>query len=303
MRHLLTIAAVATAFAYMPDLQAQPRAGRRTVPGRGRGRVNTTPPPQAQKPNPVDMCQSRRAVLDSEDQRFEDDLALLAGINAEITQLKLRIKDLEAQRNGLNSNVNRERARLRDKRRSYERECKSNENCSQYEKLTIDLGRQNKPIEDDINRVRDELTRSQREISDLSRTIDPLRREYAALQCNNLIPGETAQSTIDRCGAVFSDWNRLQAALNRHNTRIPALQSRYQQLLAQADQIERRAKDYETYLARNCKTSPQLTTVRKYHGVKDRAQKLHNELDDLANEVTRLRGIRITVEPKTKGSR
>ena len=297
MRHLLAIAAIAAAFAYLPELQAQPRAGRRTVPGRGRGRTNTTPPPQAKKPNPVDMCQSRRAVLDSEDQRFQDDLALLAGINAEVTQLKQRIKELEAQRNGINASVNRERARLRDKRRSYERECKSNENCGQYEKLAIDLERQNKPVDDYINRVRDELTRSQRDISDLGRRIEPLRREYASLQCNNLIPGETAQSTIDRCSNIFSDWNRLQSDLNRHNTRLPALRSRYQQLLAQADQIERKAKDYETYLARNCKASPQLTVVRKYRGVKDRAEKLHRELDNLANEVTRLRGIRITVEP------
>ena len=63
--------------------------------------------------------------------------------------------------------------------------------------------------------------------------IEPLRREYQSKGCNRLVAGQTAQSTIDRCTAIFSDWNRLQADLNAQNSRLPHLRSRYQQLLAQ----------------------------------------------------------------------
>ena len=98
--------------------------------------------------------------------------------------------------------------------------------------------------------MRSEISNRSSESAQLRREIDPLRHEYKKLSCNNLVPGSTAQSTIDRCAAIFSQWNRLQARVNQLNNHLAALKSRYQRLISQLQNIESRGKNYETYLSR-----------------------------------------------------
>ena len=76
------------------------------------------------------------------------------------------------------------------------------------------------------------------------------------------------------------------------------LKSRYQRLLSQLQNIEARGKNYETYLAKNCTSSPQLAKVRGYGAVRMRAEKLGAELDRLIDDASKLRGIEITVTPR-----
>ena len=60
--------------------------------------------------------------------------------------------------------------------------------------------------------------------------------------------------------------------------------------------VESGGQAYESYLAANCTKSPQLQTVRRYRGVRERAEDLHKELDKLVKDVTQTRSVRITIE-------
>ncbi len=275
---------------------AQPKAMRR--PSRSsRGR---TPPPKKAPPVApkvdVAMCGSRQAVMENEQRRLDDRKANLAGIEAEIEQLTRRLDDLQRRRAQLSGQVAASKVHLEYKRATYGNECREAVNCGQYENFVSEMERQNKPAEQAMNRIRDEISQSRKDVSGLRRRIEPLRREYQSKSCNRLQPGRTSQSTIDRCTSIFSEWNRLQSDLNHHNNRLPILRSRYQQLAAQLKSTEQRAKGYEEYLSRNCKKSPKLGVVRRYRSVHSRASKLNDELNRLIDDVKSLRNIRITVD-------
>jgi chromosome segregation ATPase len=243
------------------------------------------------------ICPGRRAVIANEQNRLDDQRAALAGVGAEIDALKRRLDELERQRLDLIKTVARSEVRYEDKLATYRGECEQSESCDQYEKMAGDLDTGNSPVQTALAQVKTDIQGSMKEVALLRTRIEPLRKEYDQLRCTNLVPGETAQTTIDRCSSIFSEWNRLQADLNQQNNRLPVMRSRYEQLTAQLRSTEARAKDYEEYLARNCKSSQKLTVVRGYRGVTDRARALERELDQLVQEVTNLRGIRITVSP------
>jgi len=237
-------------------------------------------------------------VLAQEQRRLDASQSDLAGVDSELEALKQRMAQLTNERNALQRRMDSQERRVSALKKSYDKECTKNETCEQYETLVTTLDKQSSEVEKEMAIVRTDMTTSRTEINNLQREIDPLRTEYASLKCNDMVPGETSQETIDRCAAIFSQWNRLQARVNQLNSRLSELRSRYQQLLSQLRSIESRGKNYETYLASNCSSSAKLVTVRGYGGVRQRAEKLGKELDDLIHDATKLRGIEITVTPK-----
>lgn len=289
MTRILSVLALGAVTSFSAAASAQPRASRRPLPPATA--PSAAPPADAS----ATMCMSRRAVIGNEQNKLEDQRAALAGVSAEIDALKRRIDELERQRVDLIGTVARSEVRLETKLAGYRTECEQSESCEQYEKMAADLESSTNPVEQALEGVKNEIAAGAREVGVLRGRIEPLRKEYASLKCNNMVPGETAQTTIDRCTAIFSEWNRLQADLNQQNNRLPILRSRYEQLAAQLKSTEQRAKGYEEYLTRNCKASQKIQVVRRYQGVHDRARALAHELDALAEQVTSLRGVRISV--------
>lgn len=246
------------------------------------------------------MCAARQSIVAQEEQRRDAFLADLTGIDTEIAQLRRQLEELSRRRSDVKRMVDTYTHRAANAKDSYERDCAATQDCGQYDALAGQLEQQNSSVEGQLNTVRGSIDASRRDIGDLKRQIEPLQREYQHLRCNNMVPGETAQATIDRCSAIFSEWNRLQADLNAQNQRLPALKARYEQLLTELRNIENRARGYEKYMASNCKSSPKIDTMRRYGqgGVRKHAEDLGRALDDLIDEVTKLRGVRITVEAK-----
>jgi chromosome segregation ATPase len=243
-----------------------------------------------------DICTGQGAVLAEEQQRLESYRAERAGVDGEMSELRRRLSDLERRQRDLATLVQTQKRRVDKASQVYKANCERSETCTQYEEKAGILERQADPVEKELSHVHQEISRTQSEVKALEGQIDPLRREYQSKGCGQLVPGQTQQSTIDRCSAIFSDWNRQQTDLNRHSNRLPELKRRFEQLLTRLASIESRAKGYETYLARNCSRSSKLVRLRGYGGVHRRAQTLGKELDRLIGDVTRLRGIRITVE-------
>ncbi len=292
MRNALASIAVVCAVMIAATAFAQPRPSRRRAPTR---RGSTSKPPPDKGPDPR-VCRSREAALQNDQRRLDEWKARVAGISSEIRTLRDSIKRLDTERTSLQRSIGPTETRVAQQKKTFDEQCKANEDCSRYERMAQDLGRRTKPTEDAMDRMRQEISATRTDVANLRRTIEPLRNEYNQKKCNKLVPGETSQETIDRCTAIFSEWNRVQGDLNRQNDRLARLQSTYQSLYTQLKSAETRAKGYETYLAKNCAKSKELQTVRRYSGVRQRAEALHRELDQVVRDVTKLRGIRITVE-------
>ena len=261
------------------------------------------PPPRPgarPAPPPADpqACVARRSVLTNEEKRLESIKADMAAADTEMAQLQRRLDELKRQRDDAQRSLPMQSSRVKTMGDMYRRDCQANESCEMYEQQAAALDNQGDGIEAELNAMRTEIEQNQNGIGPLEQRIEPLQREYAQRQCNNLVPGETDQASIDRCSAIFSDWNRLQADLNRQNTRIPTLKSRYQQLATELQNIETRANGYEQYLSRNCSASPETAKMREYPERRRRAQGVGAELDHFVADLTRLRGIKITVAPR-----
>ncbi|MEK7704720.1 MAG: hypothetical protein AAB426_07140 [Myxococcota bacterium] len=278
------------------DAGAQSKAIRRRMPP-------TTPPgKEAQAPRPDErkgpdprLCASRLAILNGERQRYDQQRAELTSVDAEIAELQRRMGELSTRRRDLQQQSDTYERRLSAADSLYKRECSAAEGCDTYVRQVGDLERQTAPLQADLQRVSDDIAVARRDVDSLSRQIEPLQREYGERRCGNMVAGETEQVTIDRCMAIFSDWNRYQADLNRQTARLADLKARYQQSVAELRSLETRATGYRTYMERNCASNRETQVVRDYGRVQRNAEQLGRELDQLVDSVTRLRGVRITI--------
>ena len=248
------------------------------------------------RPANANICSARRSAMEQEQEKLDDYRANITAINVEIAELNRRIRELRAQAKNARRQSKAQEQRVNRIKGVYERECKNTENCTQYEQTATNLERQSRPVESNLANVRREIQRTRTETGGLQRRIRPLQNEYRAKKCANQVPGQTAQATIDRCYAIFSEWNQLQGSLNRHNSRLPQLKTQYERYLAQLTSIENRAQQIEAYLARNCKASPKVKTIRKHRSVKENARQLGVELDKLIRDVANLRKAKITIQ-------
>lgn len=308
MRRFILATTVISITAFAATALAQPRAlrRRRGPPPKSAPPARGTPakpaPPARGKPAPDlnKICRARRAILTQDEQRRDRYQSDLVGIDVEMIQLRRQLDELTHKRNDTKKLVSTYNVRVANAERSYKKGCSANTNCDQYDTLADSLDRQTQDVETQLGSVRTDIDRTRRDIDVLRDRIEPLRREYHNLRCNNMVPGETAQSTIDRCSSIFSEWNRLQSDLNRHNRTLPILKSRFEQLLAELRTIESRARGYETYMTRNCRSSSKVVVMHNHSqgGVRKRAESLGRELDKLIDDVTKLRGVRITIAPR-----
>lgn len=273
---------------------AQPKALFRPV-GKPDSRGNDRDKDKDKDKDNSRMCHARRNILSNEEKRYESTQAEVAGLEAEIASLQRRLDEIKRQRDDEKRTLATLEKRYKKANDMYQKECGSSNSCTTFETDASDLSRRSDEVEKDLDVVRSEIRENKTEISRLEKRIAPLQREYSDKQCNNLVPGETDQTVIDRCSAIFSDWNRMQGDLNRSNNRVPALRSRYESLLAELKNLEKRAGTYESYLAKNCSDSKETAKMRGFGARRERAQSVGQELDSLISDITKLRGVKITV--------
>lgn len=241
-------------------------------------------------------CSTRRSILENEQEKLDGYRANLTGINVEINQLKKRLRELRSQAKAVKRQSKAQSSRVSRIKKVYERECKKSENCSQYEQTATNLENQSRPVEENIATVRKEIRQTRQDINTLQKRIQPLQTDYTQYRCSNQVPGRTSQATIDRCYSIFSEWNQLQALLNRHNARLPQLKTEYERYMAQLTNIENHAKRIEVYLARNCQQSPKTKTISSHKKVRQNAQQLGSDLDRLIKDINKLKKLKITVQ-------
>jgi len=264
----------------------------------------TTPPPKTlasrkKLREQSESCNSRKAVLDQERQRFDHYNADLNSVNAEIIQLQRRLRELSSRSKHLKSQVSAQKSRVTRIERTYREECRETENCAQYERTAQSLERRERQLGSNLDQASDEIRSTRSDIGRLKRRLTPLQAQYRNRKCDRLVPGKTSQSTIDHCSTLFSEWNRLQSSLNRHNSRLSGLRAEHERIITELTSLDRRAKQINTYISRHClgsQSTLKVLDVKKRKGLRDRAHNLGRELDRLLDDISKLRKIEITIQ-------
>ena len=250
--------------------------------------------PQLQLSSEQKACMSRAAVLGQEQRRLDDYKSELIGVQTEINQLQRRLRELRSHQQETKRQLSNQDRRVRKIQAAYEKQCKKNENCDQYEAQASTIERQSKPTENAIDRIRKEILDTHKTMAQLQKQIAPLRQRYTQNKCQSLVPGQTTQQTIDICYTTMGDWNTLQQTLNRHSDRLPQLRSSYKRHLSRLDSLNKRASAIESYLAKNCKGSPKVKSMSRFGEVRQRAMRLGQDLDALTKTLSTLRKERLT---------
>lgn len=275
---------------------AQPQASRRRGPP-PKAQTQPAPPAQAKSnANNKQLCESRQAILEREQRQLERFQADAAGIDAEMAELRRRLAELEREKAQTDRSVATLTGRINNLEQVIKSDCQDGRCDQMYTSVTA-LDNRTSEIEKQMSQVGKDIATSRVETSKLERQIEPLRKEYASKSCNNLVPGSTSQTTINRCSTIFSEWNRLQMALNGQNRRLGDLRRLYQQLYNELNNVGQRAESYASFITTQCKDKGRKPhKMRNYATVRSNAQKMGRELDDLINTVARLRGIHISVQ-------
>lgn len=260
--------------------------------------ATTTPAPAPAAPDNSAMCSRKRSINDQEKRRLDSMKAELAGTDSEIVALRARIDELTRRRDNMRGSVRALENKVERDEKQLQKECTKDETCERYEHSSVELDARSAQIETELANVRNEIGQNAGQVTDLRRRIEPLQKEYSEKRCNNLVPGETEQSTIDRCAAIFSDWNRLQGDLNRLNNRTPDLKNRYEALLSELRNIESRGQAIDGYIASRCQGSKQVGAQKNVTRRREGAQSVGQELDRLIEDIRTLRGMQITVTVK-----
>ena len=235
-------------------------------------------------------CKSLKYRIRKDKQRVRTIDRQLQSIERQLSDLERRRRQLE-QRKGVLLRVRAEtNSRLNMEQDQFKSSCG----------ICNTLKRRAKNLSADINRVLDRIAVVEQRLRNISNEVHGLevmlpqiRSEYQNLNCSNLVAGETAQSTIDRCSALFSRWNKIQAKINDLKRSIRRLSRRYSRLMSRLEHLENQLGNVYARLQRSCSGNPEIANVgvllkagKKYKGLK-------TDLNDLGVRLKRAGRIKL----------
>jgi len=151
--------------------------------------------------------------------------------------------------------------------------------------------------------LRMQIRQRSADVTRLNAAVDRIETTYAQLGCDNLVPGQTANSTIDRCTNLFKEWNDLQTDTNTLKKSVAALQGRYQRVI-------RKMRAFSVDLARltkqmrdACSHSSRIADLDALEKEHDGYRSLKDEINDVSSKVRKFRRLKIVkpvIRPKPK---
>ena len=245
---------------------------------------------------PANNCVVERSIMMNHQQQLDNARAEMAGVDSEMQTLRRRMDDLERRRQELSMQTQNYQQQYSAANAAYGQRCAASESCSDYETRVAQLAMESRPLQDQMSTMRNEINNEQNGMGNINGQTNSLRNEYAQRNCANMVPGQTSQEDIDRCSQIFSEWNRMQMAVNQSNSRLPTLRSRYEQLAMQQDSINRRAQDLRSNMNRMCNGNPHINDLNQYATVMRDASAMHDQLERLAADAARLAQVRINAQ-------
>jgi chromosome segregation ATPase len=246
---------------------------------------------------PFERCEKQKTDVTALKARVTDLDNQNAPLEIKIQKVQKRLRDLETQR----ADRMREKASLlqqvRMAERDVERMCSSFRQCETLDNRIDDLKRRSAPMAEAMRKLLDEIRERNTDSARINQEVDKIESTYKQLNCDELVAGQTAQTTIDRCNSLFSDWNRLQTDVNRMQDSAQAFRNRYtqenRQLVAMSQEINRLL----TQMRASCGHSTRLSELEGLDREHQGYSAVKKDIDDMDSNVKRVRAMRV-IQPK-----
>lgn len=223
----------------------------------------------------------------------------IGAIDQKIEKIRRRLQEFEGRR----AAKQREKAELLQNiaRREAElnRTCSGLRECERMEREIDRLRQRHEAVASTLRAIQTEIRDRSIEVNRLNGEVDRIENSYRQLNCDNLVPGQTDQATIDRCSALFSDWNRMQTDINRLSDSLRDLRNRYNQVAGQLAGITGEIARLLARMRGPCGHSPRLAELETMERDGNAFGSIRTDLDDMDRKVQRFRGLKV-IQPKMK---
>jgi chromosome segregation ATPase len=227
----------------------------------------------------------------------------IANVNDQIRDLMQQMAELRRKRTSKQGQKTALSRKIRAEEASYKRMCSALSQCEAYERKIDRLKARMAPMGERLRRIREEIRQRSADVTRLNAAVDRIETTYGQLGCDNLVPGQTADSTIDRCNNLFKEWNGLQTDINGLKKSVAALHGRYQRVI-------RKMRAFSVDLARltkkmrdTCSHSARIADLDALEKEHDGYRALKDEINDVSTKVRKFRRLKIVkpvIRPKPK---
>lgn len=249
-------------------------------------------------------CENRKGEIQTMKDQVKQIDNEIANVNDQIRDLMQQMADLRRKRTSKQGQKTALQRKIKAEESSFKRMCSALSQCDAYDRKIDRLKARMAPMGERLRKIREEMRERSNEMVRYNQAVDRIENSYAQLGCDNLVPGQTADSTVDRCTALFKEWNGLQADINSLKRSVAALQGRYQRII-------RKMRAFSVDLARltkqmreACSHSARIADLDALEKEHNSYRKLKDELNDVSTQVRKFRRLKIVkpvIRPKKKG--
>jgi chromosome segregation ATPase len=230
-----------------------------------------------------ERCEKQKTVMAA----YEENATQL---NTDLLNINKQIKELQAKKSNLTKEIVVLKKMINKEKANSKKMCAPLKQCTIHEGKIEKLKDKIAPLAEELKKIRDEIHRRNTNSATLNQEVEKIETSYQQTNCDTLVAGETAQTTIDRCNELFTKWNVLQKRINSLKTSVAKLRTKYQKVM-------RKMKLHAGVLARltkqmrqNCSHSAKIAVVDDI----EKEQKSFQSLkDDIAKFDSRLKKIRL----------
>jgi chromosome segregation ATPase len=248
-------------------------------------------------------CENRKAEIQTMNDQIKQIDNEIANVNDQIRDLMQQMADLRRKRTSKQGHKTALQRKIRAEEASFKRMCSSLSQCDAYERTIDRLKARLAPMGERLRKIREEIRARGADLTRHNQAVDRIENSYAQLGCDNLVPGQTADSTIDRCTNLFKEWNDLLTDINTLKRSVAALQGRYQR-------VARKMRAFSVDLARltkqmreACSHSTRIADLDALEKEQDDYRKMKDDLNDISSRVRKFRRLKIVkpvIRPKKK---
>jgi len=246
-----------------------------------------------------ERCEKKKAEIEKMEQdvrRIESDMV---NIDTQMRELQRRQADLRRDKSAKARQKSSLLQRIKSEQARRARMCRPLQQCESYERKVENLRSRMGPANEKLRRIRDEMHKKGSDIEKLSREVNRIENSYSQLACDNLVPGQTSQTTIDRCSDLFSSWNKLQADINTLRNWLRSLRNRYQQVMRQMRAYQTELASLQRKMRQACAHSDRLAELEQIEKEQHGYRSMRDEFDSMENKFNRFKKLQI-VRPKLK---
>ncbi|MBW1810240.1 MAG: hypothetical protein JRJ19_00585 [Deltaproteobacteria bacterium] len=220
-------------------------------------------------------------------------------IGLEVDEFNKKIRELQREKFAKIGEKTKLDKRIKIDKAMTKRMCSGLRQCDSLDRKIENLKDKIAPFSDRLRRIRKEIGERTAEVVRLNRKVDRIEASYTQLNCDNLIPGKAAQSTIDRCTDLFSQWNQLQKDISRIKGSVAALGHRYKKVMKRLRRHSAELARLSQKMHKNCRHSARFADLEEMEREQHDYRAIKDELAEMETKVRKIKKLKIR-RPKMK---